>query len=55
MGASSTPAAIRGAVRLLLTDPEIRRNARRIAADYARHDAPRTARRPTASLADTYN
>jgi UDP:flavonoid glycosyltransferase YjiC (YdhE family) len=38
--ATPTQEAIRDAVRRLLADQDIRRNARRIADDYARHDAP---------------
>jgi MGT family glycosyltransferase len=41
--ATPTEEAIRDAVRRLLTDEDIRRNTRRIADDYARHDAPETA------------
>jgi UDP:flavonoid glycosyltransferase YjiC (YdhE family) len=41
--ATPTQQALRDAVRRLLTDHDIRRNARRIAEDYARHDAPETA------------
>ena len=41
--ANPTEEAVQKAVRRLLTDQDIRRNARRIADDYARHDAPQTA------------
>ena len=42
---------IRDAVRRLLTDKDIQGNARRIADDYARHDAPETSADLLESLA----
>lgn len=49
--ATPTEAVIRDAVRRLLTDKDIQGNARRIADDYARHDAPQTSADLLESLA----
>ncbi|GAA2411570.1 glycosyltransferase [Actinomadura vinacea] len=50
---SPEPARIRDAVRAVLTDPDFRRNAERVQADFARHDPPAEAAELLERLATT--